>query len=167
MVEFLRKFENSGIKIAGVNSILVTKSLNLQLYTLILYGVDVPSWSKIFRDQFIYREIYDNTYNNTWSGFEAGKPAPWLRRCCRYMEPQHNTAHILEPTMLTVGLSQGHLQYRSGCTTLCGWLIHSFSPVIKIFLQYFSIEDTHFMNESFIKISRTCVKSQADPGLEL
>ena len=23
------------------------------------------------------------------------------------------------------------------------------------------------MNESFIKISRTCVKSQADPGLEL
>ena len=64
-------------------------------------------------------------------------------------------------------MCQGHLQYRPECTTLCGWLIYSFSSVIKTFLQYFSIEDTHFINESFIKISRTCVKSQADPGLEL
>ena len=32
MVEFLRKFDNSGIKIAGVNSILITKSTNLQLF---------------------------------------------------------------------------------------------------------------------------------------
>ena len=63
--------------------------------------------------------------------------------------------------------TQGPLQYRPGCTTLCGWLIYSFSSVIKTFLQYFSIEDTHFMNESFIKISRTCVKSKADSGLEL
>ena len=38
---------------------------------------------------------------------------------------------------------QGLLQYRPGCTMLCGWLINSFSSVIKIFLQYFSIEDTH------------------------
>ena len=37
---------------------------------------------------------------------------------------------------------QGHLQYRPGCTTLWVWLIHSFSSVIKIFLQYYSIEDT-------------------------
>ena len=59
---------------------------------------------------------------------------------------------------------QGHLQYRPECTTLCGWLINSFSSVIKKFLQYFSIEDTHFMNESFIKISLTCVKSQSDPA---
>ena len=44
---------------------------------------------------------------------------------------------------------------------------NSTASVIKTFLQYFSIEDTHFMNELFIKISRTCVKSQADPGLEL
>ena len=44
------------------------------------------------------------------------------------------------------GLSQGHLQYRPGCTTLCDWLINSFSSVIKTFLQYFSVEDTHFMN---------------------
>ena len=65
------------------------------------------------------------------------------------------------------GLYQGPLQYRPGCTTLCVWLIHSFSSVIKIFLKYYSIKDTHFMNESFIKIRRTFVKSQADPGLEL
>ena len=39
MVEFLRKFENRGIKIAQVNSILITKSVNLLLFTLILYGV--------------------------------------------------------------------------------------------------------------------------------
>ena len=46
-------------------------------------------------------------------------------------------------------------------------IINSFFSVIKTFLQYFSIEDTHFMNESFIKISRMFVKSQADPGLGL
>ena len=39
MVEFLRKFENHGIKIAWVNTILITKSNNLQLFTLILNGV--------------------------------------------------------------------------------------------------------------------------------
>ena len=40
MIEFLRKFENRGIKIARVSSILITKSINLQLFTLILYGVE-------------------------------------------------------------------------------------------------------------------------------
>ena len=44
MVEFLIKFENRGIKIGRVNSILITESLNLQLYTLILYGVWGPLW---------------------------------------------------------------------------------------------------------------------------
>ena len=39
MVEFLQKFENHDIKIVRVNSILITKSLHLQLFTLILYGV--------------------------------------------------------------------------------------------------------------------------------
>ena len=39
MVEFLKKFEKMGIKIDRVNSILITKSINLQLFTLILYGV--------------------------------------------------------------------------------------------------------------------------------
>ena len=38
MIEFLRKFENRSIKIARVNSIRITKSINVQLFTLILYG---------------------------------------------------------------------------------------------------------------------------------
>ena len=42
MDEFLRKFENPGIKIARVNSILITKSLNLPLITLIFQGVGGP-----------------------------------------------------------------------------------------------------------------------------
>ena len=42
MVEYLRKFENRGIKIARGNSILITKSINLRLFTLILYGVGGP-----------------------------------------------------------------------------------------------------------------------------
>ena len=36
MVEFLKKIENRGIKIARVNSILIKKSIDLQLFTLIL-----------------------------------------------------------------------------------------------------------------------------------
>ena len=39
--EFVRKLENRGIKIARVNSILITKSINLQSFTLFLYGVMV------------------------------------------------------------------------------------------------------------------------------
>ena len=35
MIEFRRKFENRGIKIARVNLILITKSSNFQLFTLI------------------------------------------------------------------------------------------------------------------------------------
>ena len=41
MVEFLRKFENSCIKIARTNSFLITKSIDLQLFNLILYGAGV------------------------------------------------------------------------------------------------------------------------------
>ena len=41
MIEFLRKFENRGIKIARANSILITKSINLEVFTLIFYGVGV------------------------------------------------------------------------------------------------------------------------------
>ena len=60
MVEFFRKFENRGIKITRVNSILIAKSLNLQLFTLILYGVWGPLWSKaIFSAQSNYRVVYD------------------------------------------------------------------------------------------------------------
>ena len=39
IVEFLRKFENRGIKIDRVHSILITKSIDFQSFTLILYGV--------------------------------------------------------------------------------------------------------------------------------
>ena len=48
MVEPLRKFENRCIKIAGVNEILITKSINLQLFTLILYSVGVRCDQKLF-----------------------------------------------------------------------------------------------------------------------
>ena len=41
MVDFLRKFENRGTKINRVNSILITKSINLPLFTLILYSAGV------------------------------------------------------------------------------------------------------------------------------
>ena len=41
MIEFLRKFKNCGIKIALVNSILITKSISLQLFILILHGFGV------------------------------------------------------------------------------------------------------------------------------
>ena len=55
MVKFLKKFENRGIDIARVNSILITKSLDLQLFTLILYGVGGPLLSQeIFHAQYIY-----------------------------------------------------------------------------------------------------------------
>ena len=41
MTEFLRKFENRSTKISRVNLILITKSINLHLFTLILYGFSV------------------------------------------------------------------------------------------------------------------------------
>ena len=41
MVEFLRKLENRGVKIVLVNSILITKFIDLQLLTIILYGIGV------------------------------------------------------------------------------------------------------------------------------
>ena len=41
MIEFLRKFENRGIKFVRFNSIFITESINLQLFTLILPGVGV------------------------------------------------------------------------------------------------------------------------------
>ena len=41
MIEFIKKIKNHGIKIARVNLILIIKSINLQLFTLILYTVGV------------------------------------------------------------------------------------------------------------------------------
>ena len=42
MLEFLRKFENRAIKIGRDNSIPITKSINLQLFTVILFCVEGP-----------------------------------------------------------------------------------------------------------------------------
>ena len=44
MVQFHRKFENCGVKIVRVNSILITKSVYSQLFTLILFGVGGSLW---------------------------------------------------------------------------------------------------------------------------
>ena len=50
-----QKFENRGIKITRVYSILITKSINIQFFTLILYGLGGPLWSKAIsvHSQFI------------------------------------------------------------------------------------------------------------------
>ena len=58
VVEFLKKLQSSGIKIAGVNRIFVTKSINLQLFTLIFCTVlgvrcDVGSFKLTASAQFI------------------------------------------------------------------------------------------------------------------
>ena len=67
MVEFLRKFQSRGIKISGVNSILITKSITLLLFTLILYGVigvrcDAGIFKLTASAQSINREVYEWTY---------------------------------------------------------------------------------------------------------
>ena len=57
MAEFLIKFENRGIKIARVNSILITKFINLQLFTLRV-RCDVGIFKLTASAQSIYREVY-------------------------------------------------------------------------------------------------------------
>ena len=56
------ELDNRGIKIAWVNSIHITKSINLQLFTLILYGVDVRCDVDIYKltasAQSIYKEVH-------------------------------------------------------------------------------------------------------------
>ena len=62
MVEFHRKSDNHGIKIARVTSTFITKSINLQVFTWILYGVgvrcDVDTFKLTARAQSINREVY-------------------------------------------------------------------------------------------------------------
>ena len=62
-VEFLTKFENPGIKIARVNSILITNSMDFQSFTLILHGArcDVDMFKLTVSAQSIYREVYGST----------------------------------------------------------------------------------------------------------
>ena len=67
MIKYLRKFKNRSIKIARVNSILITKSIILHLFTLILYGVlgilcDVYIFKLTASVQYISREVYDFSY---------------------------------------------------------------------------------------------------------
>ena len=68
MIKFLRKFENRSIKIARVNSVLIIKSINLQFFTLILYGFGVRCDLRLFSvlSPFIEKSmvwlIFDNEF---------------------------------------------------------------------------------------------------------
>ena len=62
MVEFLRKFESYSIKITRVNSIIITKSINLLTFCAMFGSIVI--YRAIFRAQSIYREIYDSTNQN-------------------------------------------------------------------------------------------------------
>ena len=66
MIEFLRKFENRGIKINRVNSILITKSINSLLFPVILYGVAVRYARGRFSElsPFIEKSIYEELHIN-------------------------------------------------------------------------------------------------------
>ena len=62
MNEFLKKFENHGIKIARVYSNVITKSIDLQLvFTLILYGVGVRCDRRLFSVLGPFIEVYGPT----------------------------------------------------------------------------------------------------------
>ena len=66
MVKFLTNFDNRGIKIVQVNSILITKSINLQLFTSIctVLGVrcDVDIFKLTASAQSIKREVYGSAH---------------------------------------------------------------------------------------------------------
>ena len=62
MIKFLTIVEDHSIKITRVNFILITKSLNLQLFTLILYGFGVRYDLRRFSVlSCIYRKGSDDT----------------------------------------------------------------------------------------------------------
>ena len=69
VIEFLQKFENRSIKIARVNSILITKFINLQLFTLILsgFGVYCDLWRFSVLSPFIEKSVV--VHNSTLWGF--------------------------------------------------------------------------------------------------
>ena len=62
MVESLRKFENRGIKIARVNSIRITKSIDLLTFCTVLdVRCDVDLFKPAATAQPIKSEVYDGT----------------------------------------------------------------------------------------------------------
>ena len=66
MVEFLKKFENCSIKIARVNSILMTKSINLLLFTLILDGFGWRCDVDIFKLTASFQSIDKSMIYGKW-----------------------------------------------------------------------------------------------------
>ena len=73
MVEFLRKFVNRVIQIRQDNSILITKSINLQLFTFILYGFGVRCNRRRFSvlSPFIEKSTYVVTTYLAWWSFSV------------------------------------------------------------------------------------------------
>ena len=62
MIEFLRKFEKCDFKIARVNSIFITKCINLVIYLNFVRRWGSFRSKAIFSAQSIYREICGNMY---------------------------------------------------------------------------------------------------------
>ena len=58
MIDFLKKFENRGIKIARVSSILITKSIKFTVFPLILHGVGVRCDRRRFSGHSPFIEVY-------------------------------------------------------------------------------------------------------------
>ena len=75
MVEFLRIFKDRSIKISRVNYILITKSIDLQLFTLILNGFgvscDLRRFSVLspFIEKSMVQYIQANLYNCTYDEY--------------------------------------------------------------------------------------------------
>ena len=61
MVEFLRKLEYRGIKIARVNSILMTKSTNLLYFCTVLGYVVIEECDFLVRSQFINKSMAETS----------------------------------------------------------------------------------------------------------
>ena len=121
MLEFLRKFENCAIKIYRVNSILIAKSINLQLFTLILYGVggrcDVDNFKLTASAQSIYRKVYYlfNRYvrNIFW------RPGMSSDALACLLTPRHVFWRLA--CLLTPGMSSDawHVFWRLACYIRC------------------------------------------------
>ena len=94
MVEFLRKFENRGIKIARVNSIRITKSIKLlKFYTVPRVRWDFDILKLTARAQSINREVCDISY--VWASVLR---QPYKREPdTRWSQTQEGARHKIEP----------------------------------------------------------------------